>query len=174
MRDLLRLVGLWRGAGPLLAAAFLVSVVTTFADLALMATAGWFVTAMAVAGLAHATMIYFTPSAIIRFTAIVRTGGRWLDRVLGHEATFRLLARTRGEWFRRLAAIAPAGLEDLRSAEVAGRLKLDVDRLELIFLRLVVPLGVAVCVGGAVVAAFAAWVGAGPAAGVAALFGLGG
>lgn len=174
MRDLLRLVGLWRGAAPWLALAFAVSLVTTLADLALMATAGWFVTAMAAAGLAHGTMNYFTPSAIIRFAAILRTGGRWLDRVLGHEATFRLLALTRTDLFRRLAAIAPAGLDDLRSAEVAGRLKLDVDRLELVFLRLVVPLGVAAIVAVGVIAAVALRAGAAPAIAVAVLLGLGG
>ena len=174
MGDLLRLVRLWRGAAPWLALAFAVSLITTLADLALMATAGWFVTAMAAAGLAHATMNYFTPSAIIRFSAILRTGGRWADRVLGHEATFRLLALTRTELFRRLAAIAPAGLDELRSAEVAGRLKLDVDRLELVFLRLVVPLGVAAIVAVGVVVAVALWAGAAPGIAVAALLGLGG
>ena len=174
MGDLLRLVRLWRGAAPWLALAFVVSLIATLADLALMATAGWFVTAMAAAGLAHGTMNYFTPSAIIRFAAILRTGGRWLDRVLGHEATFRLLALTRTELFRRLAAIAPAGLDELRSAEVAGRLKLDVDRLELVFLRLVVPLGVAAIVAVGVVVAVALWAGAAPGIAVAALLGLGG
>lgn len=174
MADLLRLVRLWRGAAPWLALAFAVSLITTLADLVLMATAGWFVTAMAAAGLAHGTMNYFTPSAIIRFAAILRTGGRWLDRVLGHEATFRLLALTRTDLFRRLAAIAPAGLDDLRSAEVAGRLKLDVDRLELVFLRLVVPLGVAALVAVGVIVTVALRAGAAPAAAVGALLGLGG
>lgn len=152
MRDLLRLVRLWRGSWLWLAAALVVSLLTTAADLALMATAGWFVAAMGAAGLAGVSMNYFTPSALIRFTAIVRTGGRWLDRVAGHEATFRLLAATRVDLFRDLERIAPGGLEDLRSAEIAARLKLDVDRLELVFLRLVAPLVVAATVGVAVTA----------------------
>lgn len=174
MRDLGRLLRSWRGETWWLLAAMLVSLVTTLADLLLMATAGWFVTAMAAAGLVGATMNYFTPSAIIRFAAIVRTGGRWLDRVTSHEATFRLLAATRTDLFRRLEAIAPAGLDELRSAEVAARLKLDVDRLELVFLRLVSPLTVALAVG-AVVTAAVAWRGtAGSAAVIALVFGLGG
>ncbi|MCE1237403.1 MAG: thiol reductant ABC exporter subunit CydC [Hyphomicrobiales bacterium] len=174
MRDLLRLFRLWRPAWPWLLAALAVALVTTLADLALMATAGWFVTAMAAAGLAAQTMNYFTPSAIIRAAAILRTGGRWLDRVLGHEATFRLLALTRVDLFRRLAEIAPAGLDDLRYGEVAARLKLDVDRLELVFLRLVAPLVVAVAVGGVTVAAIARCGDGRIAVIVAALFGLGG
>jgi len=129
MRDLLRLVRLWRGAWRWLLAAVLISLVTTLANVALMATAGWFVTAMAAAGLAGASMNYFTPSSIIRAAAIVRTGGRWFDRVVSHEATFRLLAATRTALFGRLEAIAPGGLDTLRSGDVATRLKLDVDRL---------------------------------------------
>ncbi len=174
MRDLLRLVRLWRGSWLWLAAALAVSLLTTAADLALMATAGWFVAAMATAGLAGVTMNYFTPSALIRFTAIVRTGGRWLDRVAGHEATFRLLAATRVDLFRGLERIAPGGLEDLRSAEIAARLKLDVDRLELVFLRLVAPLVVAAIVGVGVAAILARLAGGTIALAFAAAFFAGG
>ncbi|MGX7743348.1 thiol reductant ABC exporter subunit CydC [Rhodopseudomonas parapalustris] len=174
MRDLLRLVWLWRGSLPLLFGALAISLLTTFANLALMATAGWFVTAMAVAGAAGVTMNYFTPSAIIRFAAIVRTGGRWLDRVVSHEATFALLASTRVALFARLAAIAPGGLADLRSGEVAARLKLDIDRLEIVFLRLVAPAVVAIVVGVVVVGAVA-WLGQSALAwGLAAILAVGG
>jgi ATP-binding cassette subfamily C protein CydC len=143
MRDLLRLIGLWRRSAAWLALALLVAVATSLANLALMAVAGWFVTAMAVAGLTGATLNYFTPSALIRAAAIVRTGGRYLDRVIGHEATFRLIAATRTALFARLERIAPAGLDDLRSGEMAARLKGDVDRLEAVHLRLLAPLAVA-------------------------------
>lgn len=160
MRDLIRLLKLWRPAWPWLLGAVLVSLLTTLANLTLMATAGWFVTAMAVAGATGSAINYFTPSSIIRFTAIVRTGGRWFDRVIGHEATFRLLAATRTALFRRLEAIAPAGLDDLRSSDVGARLKLDVDRLELVFLRLIAPLLVALIVG-AIVVLVIAWRGDG-------------
>jgi ATP-binding cassette subfamily C protein CydC len=174
MRDLIRLVRLWRGSLPLLFGALAISLLTTFANLALMATAGWFVTAMAVAGAAGVTMNYFTPSAIIRFAAIVRTGGRWLDRVVSHEATFALLASTRVALFARLAEIAPGGLADLRSGEVAARLKLDIDRLEIVFLRLVAPVVVAILVGGVVVGAVA-WLGQSALAwGLAAILAAGG
>ncbi|PYF03630.1 ATP-binding cassette subfamily C protein CydC [Rhodopseudomonas faecalis] len=173
MRDLLRLLKLWRPAWPWLLGAVLVSLLTTLANLTLMATAGWFVTAMAVAGATGSAINYFTPSSIIRFTAIVRTGGRWLDRVLGHEATFRLLSATRTALFSRLEAIAPAGLDDLRSSEVGARLKLDVDRLELVFLRLIAPLVVALIVGVLVVLVIA-WRGDGTlAAAIAAIIVIG-
>ena len=74
-----------------------------------MATSGWFITAMAAAGLAGGTMNYFTPAALIRALAILRTGGRYLDRLISHEATFRLIGGLRGFVFARLEPLAPAG-----------------------------------------------------------------
>lgn len=155
MRDLLRLLGLWRRSAGWLTLALVVAVAATLANLALMAVAGWFITAMAAAGLAGTTLNYFTPSALIRAAAIVRTGGRYLDRVIGHEATFRLIAATRTALFARLERIAPAGLDDLRSGEMAARLKGDVDRLEAVHLRLLAPLAVAVLTGLVAVAVIA-------------------
>ncbi len=157
MRDLLRLLRLWRGSFGWVALAFLVSVAATAANITLMAVAGWFITAMAAAGLAGGTLNYFTPSAIIRAAAIVRTGGRYFDRVIGHEATFRVLAATRTALFARLERIAPAGLADLRSGDVAAGLKSDIDRLELVFLRLISPLAVAVLGAAIAVAVVARW-----------------
>ena len=41
-------------------------------------------------------------SAGIRFFAVVRTGGRYGERIYSHEATFRILARLRAWFFERL------------------------------------------------------------------------
>ncbi|WP_051228591.1 thiol reductant ABC exporter subunit CydC [Pleomorphomonas oryzae] len=143
MKDLLRLLGLYRRHVGWILLSMLVSLVATLANVGLMATSGWFITAMAAAGLAGATMNYFTPAAIIRALAILRTGGRYIDRVVGHEATLRLLADTRAHLFARMVPLAPAALDDLRSGDLLARLKADIDRLELTFLRFLSPLMVA-------------------------------
>lgn len=143
MKDLLRLLGLYRRHIGWIALSMLVSLVATLANVGLMAVSGWFITAMAAAGLAGATMNYFTPAAVIRALAILRTGGRYVDRVVGHEATLRLLADTRAHLFARMVPLAPAALDDLRSGDLLARLKADIDRLELTFLRLLSPLTVA-------------------------------
>lgn len=160
MTDLLRLLALYRPWLGWIFVSILVSLVATLANVGLMAVSGWFVTAMAVAGLGSGSMNYFTPAAIIRALAIARTGGRWLDRVIGHEATFRLIAATRVWLFARLERIAPAGLGALRSGDVAARLKGDTDRLELVFLRLIAPLAVAVASGLVATLVLAAYDGA--------------
>ncbi|MCM5559843.1 thiol reductant ABC exporter subunit CydC [Pleomorphomonas sp. JP5] len=144
MRDLFRLLGLYRRHVGWILLSMLVSLIATLANVGLMAASGWFITAMAAAGLAGVTMNYFTPAAIIRGLAILRTGGRYIDRVIGHEATLRLLADTRTHLFAKMVPLAPAALDDLRSGDLLARLKADIDRLELTFLRLLSPLAVAV------------------------------
>ena len=143
MKDLFRLLGLYRRQARWILLSMLVSLVATLANVGLMATSGWFITAMAVAGLTGVTMNYFTPAAIIRALAILRTGGRYVDRVIGHEATLRLVADTRAHLFGQMVPLAPAALDDLRSGDLLARLKSDIDRLELTFLRLLSPLIVA-------------------------------
>lgn len=157
MRIFTRLLGLYRPYGPWIAASILVSLVSTLANIGLMATSGWFITAMAAAGLAGATMNYFTPAAIIRALAILRTGGRYLDRLVSHEATFRLIGGLRSFVFARLEPIAPAALGNLRSGDIAERLRGDIDRLELVFLRLLSPFAVALLAAMAVIVVLALW-----------------
>jgi ATP-binding cassette, subfamily C, bacterial CydC len=157
MKNLARLLGLYRPYTRWVAASICVSLAATLANIGLMAVSGWFITAMAAAGVAGATMNYFTPAAIIRALAILRTGGRYLDRLLSHEATFRLIGGLRSHVFAGLARLAPAGLGDQRSGDLAERLRGDIDRLELVFLRLVSPFAVALFTALALVAVLAHW-----------------
>lgn len=157
MSDLLRLLRLWRPQTPWILASIAISLVATLAAVGLMAVSGWFITAMAAAGIAGVSMNYFTPAAIIRALAILRTGGRYADRLISHEATFRLLGSLRGHVFARLEPLVPGAVGDLRSGDLTERLRGDIDRLELVFLRLVAPVCVAVLSSAVVVAVLAHW-----------------
>ncbi len=119
------------------------SLLTLLGALTLMATSGWFIAAMATAGAAGVAMNYFTPAALIRGSAILRTAGRYGERVLTHEGTFRLLAHLRVWIYRHLEPLAPAGLERLHSGDLLSRMRADVDALEHLYLRTLVPLGTA-------------------------------
>ena len=72
--------------------------VVSVAAVCLLGLSGWFITGAAFAGLAGAAAAqsfnYMMPSAIIRLLAIVRTGGRYVERVAGHEAALKALARS--------------------------------------------------------------------------------
>jgi ATP-binding cassette subfamily C protein CydC len=143
MTDLLRLLRLFRPYLAWLLPGILLSFITLLANVALMALSGWFISAMAVAGAAGASMNYFTPAALIRAAAIARTAGRYAERLVTHEATFRLLAELRVWFYRRLEPLAPAGLEAWRSGDLLSRIRADIDTLDNVYLRLLVPAAVA-------------------------------
>ncbi len=132
---------------------------TVLANVALMATSGWFIAQMALVGLAGAAMNYFTPAAFIRAMAIARTGDRYLERLITHEATFRVLQELRVWFYQRLEPLAPARLAELRSADLSSRILSDIDALNHLYLRVLVPVGVAVAAGAVIVAAQALYSG---------------
>lgn len=135
-----RLLGLMRPNAGWMALAVLVSAVATAAHVALMATSGWFITSMALAGLAGISMNYFTPAAMIRGFSILRTAGRYAERLVGHEATLRFVAHLRAWLFGRIERAAPASLEGISAGDLLTRLRVDIDRMELAFLRIVAPI----------------------------------
>lgn len=110
------------------------------ANTLLMALSGWFIASMAVAGAAKASFNFFFASATIRALAILRTVGRYGERLVTHEAAFRILADLRVWLFKRLIPLAPAGLERYASGELTGRLRADLDSLESLYLRILAPL----------------------------------
>lgn len=155
MKDFVRLLRLMSPQAGWMALAVLLSALATASHIALMATSGWFIAAMALAGAAGVSMNYFTASASIRAFAISRTVGRYAERVIGHEATLKFVAALRPWFFTRLIPLAPAALEDQRSGDLLARLKGDIDKLEFAFLRILSPAlaGLLVVVGGIVVLA---------------------
>ncbi|NKI60244.1 thiol reductant ABC exporter subunit CydC [Labrenzia sp. PO1] len=115
----------------------LVALLPAAAGLLLLGVSGWFITAAAIAGLSGAFLNIFAPSALIRAFAIVRTAGRYGERVLTHDATFRFLTGFRNRLF---AAMALKTNDGQRSGLLLNRLTLDVAVLDTVYLRLVVPL----------------------------------
>lgn len=115
------------------------SVLVMLANIGLLALAGWFITAMAAAGLAHASMDYFTPAAGIRGLAIARTVGRYLERLVTHDATLRLLARLRVWFYEHLEPLAPARLQYFRGGDLLSRIRGDIDTLDNVYLHVIAP-----------------------------------
>lgn len=144
MNDLLRLLRLFKPYWWWMALGIFLSFITLLANVGLMAVSGWFITAMAMAGVAGVTMNYFSPSALIRLAAIVRTAGRYGERLVTHEATFRILAELRVWFYQHIEPLAPAVLENYRSGDVLSRIRTDIDTLNNVYLRLLVPVAVAV------------------------------
>ncbi|MDY0385069.1 thiol reductant ABC exporter subunit CydC [Trichlorobacter sp.] len=140
MRELLRILRPARQQWRWMLAGIGLSVAVIAANTALMAVSGWFIASMAVAGVAKVSFNFFFPSAAIRLLAILRTVGRYAERLVTHEAAFRILADLRSWLFRRLIPLAPAGLERYASGDLSGRLRADIDSLESLYLRIIAPI----------------------------------
>ncbi|SDB08075.1 ATP-binding cassette, subfamily C, CydC [Desulfonatronum thiosulfatophilum] len=145
-REFRMLLSMARAKWPWLLLGMACSVVTVLANMALLTVAAWFLASMALAGASGTLFNYFLPAATIRSLAIVRTIGRYAERLLTHDATLRLLADLRVRFFERLAPLVPAGLGKMHSADLFSRLRADIDLLDNFYLRLLLPAGAAICV----------------------------
>jgi len=149
--------GLALGAG--------LSALTVLMGMALLGLSGWFITATALAGLQAATAVrfdVFMPSAGIRLLALGRTGARYAERLVTHDATFGVLASLREQLFRGWARPDAARRLLARPARLLFRLTADVDALESFYLRLLVPAGAALgaaLFAGIVLGFMSAWMG---------------
>lgn len=144
MNPLIRLMKLLKPQLPLMLLGTLLSVITILANIGLLAVSGWFITIMAMAGLSGVTANYFTPAAIIRFLAIVRTAGRYAERLLTHRATFNTLAALRYYFYTRLEPLLPYYRVNFKSADILARLQQDIDELDNFYLRVLLPALVAI------------------------------
>ncbi len=144
MKDLLRLLRLGGAARGAFVLGGVLALAVILANIALLGLAGWFIAAMAAAGIAGVSMNYFTPAAGIRAFAIVRTVGRYLERLINHNATLKLLSRLRVWVYTRIVPLSPAVLARYRKGDVLTRLVADVDALDNAWLRVFSPVAVAV------------------------------
>ena len=156
MNDWRRLFALSRPYRGILALGVGLSTAVVLANVALMALAGWFITSMALAGLGLGTINYFAPAAGIRGLAIVRAVGRYLERLVTHDATLRLLAQLRVRFYARLEPLAPAALQRYRGGDLLSRMRADIDTLDNFYLRVIAP-SVAAGLSVVLVNIFAAW-----------------
>ncbi|KAB7667883.1 heme ABC transporter ATP-binding protein/permease CydC [Plesiomonas shigelloides] len=142
MRVLLPFLVLYRRHWIRMTLGILLSILALGASIGLLALSGWFLAASALAGMTIAakTFNYMLPAGGVRGLAIGRTATRYFERVVSHDATFRVLTRLRVFCFSRLIPLSPGGLARFRRTELLNRLVADVDTLDHIYLRLISPL----------------------------------
>lgn len=124
---------MWRGA--------LAALSVLLMGAALLGLSGWFITATGIAGLAGVGIAFdvFRPGAGVRGLSLGRAASRYAERVLTHDATLRALARLRLMLMRRLENWSVGRLRRLRSSSELTRITADVDALDGLILRLVLP-----------------------------------
>ena len=154
----LRLLGRrrwWLLAGTLL------MLLTAVASFGLLALSGWFITATGLTGLALAagaamTLDIYRPGAGIRFFAVSRAVARYGERLVNHEAVFRILADLRLWFFRALLPMRRGALGRFRDGELLNRITADIDTLDHLYLRVLGPSATA-ALGLALGLGFIAW-----------------
>ncbi|EKO3404756.1 cysteine/glutathione ABC transporter ATP-binding protein/permease CydC [Vibrio fluvialis] len=158
MRDLLPYLKLYKKHWFGLTLGMLLAFVTLCASIGLLTLSGWFLSAAAVAGLtiARETFNYMLPGAFVRGFAMGRTAGRWGERVVSHNATFKLLTDLRIFFFEKLAPMIPGHVSNLRDADLLNRLVADIDAMDHVYLRLISPVTVGV-LGIAALTALLCW-----------------
>ncbi len=147
MRDYLRFMSLMKRELYGVVLGILISFIASFSSVALMGTATWFLSAMAVAGFYDYALNIFIPSALIRLLALARTLLRYGERYYTHDATFRLLAYLRVYLFERALALEVTQAVNLKSADLQRRLQADLERLEMLYIRQLVPFACALLMG---------------------------
>ncbi|WP_165423351.1 thiol reductant ABC exporter subunit CydC [Ktedonosporobacter rubrisoli] len=96
------------------------------------------------------------PIVGVRFFGVARGVFRYLERLISHRATFRLLAELRGSLYEALEPLLPAYLHNSArnavtqrsSGDVLQRLVQDIETLQHFYVRVIAPPAVAVLMGG--------------------------
>ena len=141
MRALLPYLALYKRHKWLLTLGVVLAIVTLLASIGLLTLSGWFLSASAVVGVAGLySFNYMLPAAGVRGAAITRTAGRYFERLVSHDATFRVLSHLRVSTFSKLLPLSPAGLARFRQGDLLNRVVADVDTLDHLYLRVISPL----------------------------------
>ncbi|OOF79405.1 heme ABC transporter ATP-binding protein/permease CydC [Rodentibacter caecimuris] len=138
MRALLPFIRLFKFAKLPLILGLLLMISGLASSMGLLTLSGWFLAATAIAGLGT-LFNFFYPSASVRGLAIGRTVARYFEKIVTHDATFRILAKLRVQVFERIIPLSPAVLNRYRNSDLLNRLVSDVDTLDSLYLRLLAP-----------------------------------
>ncbi|WP_340610522.1 heme ABC transporter ATP-binding protein/permease CydC [Xenorhabdus bharatensis] len=147
MRILLPFLALYRRHWFLISLGMVLATLTLLASIGLLTLSGWFLAGTAVAGFAGKyTFNYMLPAAGVRGAAIFRTAGRYGERLVSHDATFRVLAHLRVFTFQKILPLSPGGIARFRQGELLNRIVADVETLDHLYLRVLSPLLAALAV----------------------------
>ncbi len=138
-----------RPAARRLALATLLGACAVGAAIGLMATSAWLISRAAQHPQESALAVAIVA---VQFFALSRGLFRYGERLVGHDAAFRVLSELRVGVYERLERLAPLGIPAFRSGDLLARLIHDVDSLQDLLLRVVPPFAIALGVGAATVA----------------------
>ncbi|MFI6680910.1 thiol reductant ABC exporter subunit CydC [Kribbella sp. NPDC050470] len=129
--------------------ALLAGVLAAGSAVALLATSAWLITTAAAQ---PPVLILMVAIVAVRAFGVGRGVFRYVERLVGHDAAYRVLGETRARITGRLEKLAPGGLSSQRKGDLLARLVLDVDAVLDLWLRVVLPVAAAAVTATATVA----------------------
>jgi ATP-binding cassette subfamily C protein CydC len=133
MNPVLKIFSLWRAQAAWMIFGAALSLGALAAGLALMGNAARYISVAVLGG------VLLVP-AVLQVIGSLRVVLRYAERVFTHEATFRALAQLRVWLFTGLARSSAGGLGLRQAGDVLARLVNDVEALDGLYLRILVPL----------------------------------
>ena len=155
MKTMRRVLNLGPADRAWLALTALLAFATLGAGIGLLATSSYLISR---AALVDTTVVLALGITAVRFFAVGRATFRYGERYVGHLTTFRILTRVREWCFAALTPRAPLALHAGRRGDVVARLGPDVDELQHVALRVLVPpvaSGLAIVTAGLVLGFYA-------------------
>jgi thiol reductant ABC exporter CydC subunit len=146
--SLLRTLRIARPAAGRLALATLLGAGAVAAAIGLIATSAWLISRSAQRPQESAVAVAIVG---VQFFALARGLCRYGERLVGHDAAFRVLSELRVSVYERLERLAPLGLPAFASGDLLARLIHDIDALQDLMLRVLPPFAIALGVGAATV-----------------------
>ena len=149
-----RLLRFLNGSWNWVALSILLSTLTIGSSVALIGTSAWLISTAAL----HPSIADLGVSVVgVRFFGIARGIFRYLERLVSHNVTFRLLALLRVWFYEKLEPLAPARLMEYKSGDLLARVIGDVETLENFYVRVVSPSLTAILIGLVVSLFFASY-----------------
>lgn len=116
--------------------ALLLSTLTIGSSVALMMTSAWLISTAALQ--LGIVSLGVAPTGV-RLFGISRAVFRYLERLVSHDVTFRLLARLRVWFYERIEPLSPAQFQGFTSGDLMARVVTDVEELQNLYIRVVAP-----------------------------------
>ncbi|HET6600897.1 MAG TPA: hypothetical protein VFG57_02960, partial [Gaiella sp.] len=116
---------------------------------ALLATAGYLISRAA----EQPPILSLTVAiVVVRFLGLARPVARYADRLASHDLALRGLGQIRSRVYERIEPLAPGQLDAYRRGDLLARMVGDVDALQMLYVRGLLPPAVALVTGVACVA----------------------
>jgi thiol reductant ABC exporter CydC subunit len=131
-----------------LALAALLGALTVLCGVGLMGTAGYLISRAA----EQPAVLSLTAAIVgVRFFGLGRPIARYLERLSSHDVALRSLGNARARVYDELDSVPPAQLSDRRQGDLLARFVGDVDSLQNLYLRGLLPPAVALAAGAVAV-----------------------